>query len=559
MKSNTTAATADTPRKRPAPITETDAGQSNTVQGFDSRNHAKRKPQDEVLPLPHALGVEKAVLSVMFQYPEVADDYPRLCADHFHMPAHRIIFERIKSIRADGREPELVSFIQGLISTGRLDEVGGTAAITDIYGYQPSPSYFAEHIEILREHRLRRQMIAQGDLLKRAAYESGDAVELSEAIRDAGKLDTEAAGKTDSRIVEGVLSFPTEIPAELVLLGNAWMRPGDIGTFISSAGNGKSVAMTQAPMAWGLGLPYLGIRPSRPLRVLHFTGEDDEVTIGQCREGFLEHSEVITGRQLSAADLAPLDSMLRTEFSREHVGPRFHSHLARLLREHPADLVVINPLLSYIGGEIVACASEWLRAGLMPILQQFDCAALIASHTPKLSKDGWDNTDDTYSAIGGGEMANIPRTILTLRPTAADGLSVLKVSKRQTTGWKDTEGNFTTSYFVRRTNDPTRPAWLPVDSDEAQELLDATKGNGGSAKGNRKVTVEHVTDALESGDMQRQALIDWLMRECICSDRPARDAITEATNQGLVRSYTEANPRGGKPLRWFALNREEIQ
>jgi hypothetical protein len=59
--------------------------------------------------------------------------------------------------------------------------------------------------------------------------------------------------------------------------------------------------------------------------------------------------------------------------------------------------------------------------------------------------------------------------------------------------------------------------------------------------------------------MQRQALIDWLMRECICSDRPARDAITEATNQGLVRSYTEANPRGGKPLRWFALNREEIQ
>lgn len=391
----------------------------------------------------------------------------------------------------------------------------------------------------------------------RNALDSGE--DTDAIVREYVAIDAESDEKANSRIVEGVLSFPTEVPPELVLLGNAWMRPGDIGTFISSAGNGKSVAMTQGPMAWGLGLPYLGIRPARPLRVLHFTGEDDEVTIGQCREGFLEHSEAITGRQLSLADLAPLDSMLRTEFSREHVGPRFHSHLARLLREHPADLVIINPLLSYIGGEIVACASEWLRAGLMPILQQFDCAALIASHTPKLARDGWENTDDTYSAIGGGEMANIPRTILTLRPTAAEGLSVVKVSKRQTTGWKDAEGNFTTSYFVRRTNDPTRPAWLPVDSDEAQELLDASKDNSGSGKGGKKATVGHVTDALATGDMQRQALIDWLMRECRCSDRPARDAITEATNQGLVRSYTEANPRGGKPLRWFALNREEIQ
>ena len=112
-------------------------------------------------------------------------------------------------------------------------------------------------------------------------------------------------------------------------------------------------------------------------------------TIGQCREGFLEHTEAITGRQLSAADLEPLDLMLRIEFCREHVGLRFHPHLAALLREESADLVIINPLLSYIGGEVVAEASTWLRAGLMPILQEHKCAALIAHHTPKLAKDGW--------------------------------------------------------------------------------------------------------------------------------------------------------------------------
>lgn len=158
-------------------------------------------------------------------------------------------------------------------------------------------------------------------------------------------------------------------------------------------------------------------------------------------------------------------------------------------------------------------------------------------------------------------MANIPRAIITLRPTAADGLSVLKVSKRQTTGWKDANGDFTTSYFIKRTNDPTRPAWLPVDSDEAQELLDTSKGNSGTGKGGRKVTAEHVMAALATGDMQRQALVNWLMRVCKCSDRTAADAIKEVLGdgRGCVKTYTEPNPRGGHELRWFALKREEAQ
>lgn len=399
-------------------------------------------------------------------------------------------------------------------------------------------------------HRLKRRRIL-ADRIARAINADEQTDGLLDELR---AIEAEGEAASDSMIVAGVLDFPTDVPAETVLLGNGWLRRGDIATFISTAGNGKSVAVTQAAMAWGIGLQYLGIRPARPLRILLFSGEDDPVTIGQCREGLLEHSQAITGSELSAADLKPLDDMLRTEFCREHVGPRFHTHLARLLREQPADLVIINPLLSYIGGEIVACASEWLRAGLMPTLQQFDCAALVAHHTPKLSADGWQNTDDTYSAIGGGEMANIPRTVLTLRPTAADGLSVVKASKRQTTGWKDADGRFSASYFVRRSDNPERPAWLPVDTDEAADLLDASKAASGTGKGNRKVTVEHVTEPLATGAMQRQALIEWISRACSpCSDKTASTAIIEAERAGAVSSFTEPNPNGGKPIKWLCL------
>jgi hypothetical protein len=356
-----------------------------------------------------------------------------------------------------------------------------------------------------------------------------------------------------SMIVWGVNSFPTTVPPETVILGNAWLRRGDIAHLISTAGAGKSVAMIQAAMAWALGLPYLGIRPSQPLRILLFSGEDDRVTLGQCRDGFLEHSEAITGQKLTMKDLESLDSMLRTEFSREHVGDRFHTHLARLLTETPADLVIVNPLLSYVGGEIVACASDFLRAGLMPVLQQNDCAALLAHHTGKMSKDGWDNTDDIYSGIGGGEVANVPRTILVLRPTTAEGLSVVKVCKRKTTGWKDASGNFTTSYFVKQSKDPELPAWIPVSHDEAQELVSGSKSKGSSGNNRRKVMPGDVVEALIGGPMNRQDLIASLRRTCDCSEKPAKEAIDSAEFDELVSSFLEKNPHGGKEIKWFRL------
>ncbi len=405
---------------------------------------------------------------------------------------------------------------------------------------------------VLQHHRTRRK------------WELGQAIKAAtETGQPAGKLaaelaELEAGGddKNQSLIVRGVNSFPTEIPLESVILGDGWIRKGDIATFISTAGAGKSVATVQAPMAWGIGLPYLGIKPPRPLRILLFSGEDDETTIGQIREGFIENSEALTGRKLSARDLEPLDRNLRIEFAREYVGPRFHSHLAGLIKSDPVDLVIINPLLSYVGGEIVAMASDFLRAGLMPILQEHGCASLIAHHTGKMAKDGWENTDDTYSAIGGGEMANIPRTILTLRPTPADGLFVLRVSKRQTTGWKDSDGRFTNSYFVRRTNDPTRPAWLPVESDEAEEMLGEAKGK--STKGReKKVKLEDVLSPLRTGDMERQALMEWICRKTGCSDKTAFKAIDAAGRDEEIESYFQPNPNGGKAVKWFKLPQGE--
>lgn len=114
-----------------------------------------------------------------------------------------------------------------------------------------------------------------------------------------------------SHVFRGINQYPTSPPEEENILGDGWLRKGDLATLISTAGAGKSVAMIQAAIAWGLGLPYFGIRPPRPLRILLFSGEDDGISIGQCREGLLENSEAITGRKLTSDDLLPLNDLLR--------------------------------------------------------------------------------------------------------------------------------------------------------------------------------------------------------------------------------------------------------
>lgn len=435
-------------------------------------------------------------------------------------------------------------------------EEGRRAFIDCTQTYAPEPPNCARLIESITRHYKVRERWRIGLRLLECAGDESDSIATATRL---ATLEDATARKPASMIVWGVNDFPTETPPEDVILGNGWLRRGDIANLISTAGAGKSVAVIQAAIAWGLGLPYLGITPPRPLRILLFSGEDDKVTLGQCREGLKQYADVITGRDLTESDLEPLKETVRTEFIREHVGMSFHTQLARLLREEPADLVIINPLLSYIGGEIVANASEWLRGGLMPVLQTHDCAALIAHHTNKMGAKGWDEIDDTYSAIGGSEMANIPRSILTLRPTPAPGLSVVTVSKRQTTGWRDEAGNFETKFYVQRSGNPERPAWIPIPPTDAEEMIAEAKPEKKEAGASKKAPPEKVAEIVNNSrsEVSRKDLIARTANYCDCKHRTAQDAVVEAERKGLIVSTSKPTGHGGQKEKFYTLGTDQ--
>lgn len=168
---------------------------------------------DPTRSLPHALGPEKSILSTMLQDPQefiaVAIE-EKLTPSHFYIPAHASVFETLLEIHDAGGAVELVSLVQYLLDRGRLDRVGGPAALTDLYTYSPSSGSFRQHLAMVRDKFILRSLIHVANETTAAAYDAPEAAaELLDtteaailAIRDTGE--TGNAG-TIHDAVNGVL------------------------------------------------------------------------------------------------------------------------------------------------------------------------------------------------------------------------------------------------------------------------------------------------------------------------------------------------------------------
>lgn len=139
----------------------------------------KTETDDVTRALPHAVGMEKSILSTMLQDPQ---EFIPLAMEegiterYFYLPNHAALFAIMVERFANGKEIELVSLIQHLIDTGKLDRMGGPSAVTDIYTYAPSPSQFRAHIASLREKFTAREILRIGNEAAAAVYDEPESV-----------------------------------------------------------------------------------------------------------------------------------------------------------------------------------------------------------------------------------------------------------------------------------------------------------------------------------------------------------------------------------------------
>ncbi|WP_018968731.1 replicative DNA helicase [Rubritalea marina] len=113
--------------------------------------------------LPNAIGPEKSLLSSMLQDPAeyvMKAEEMGLTPEHLYHPSHQTLYRVIKEISDGSGAIELVSLTQKLMDQGVLENIGGAAALTEIYTYAPTAAHFEHHLGIVKDKYILRNVIS---------------------------------------------------------------------------------------------------------------------------------------------------------------------------------------------------------------------------------------------------------------------------------------------------------------------------------------------------------------------------------------------------------------
>jgi hypothetical protein len=114
-----------------------------------------------------------------------------------------------------------------------------------------------------------------------------------------------------------------------------------------------------------------------------------------------------------------------------------------LLEHHRPDLLRINPLQAYLGGDIknAEVTASFLRNGLNPLLAKYQCGANIVHHTPKTNfrdTKEWKASDWMYAGAGSADITNWCRAALIIDPTSNPNVFKFIAAKRASRiGWQN--------------------------------------------------------------------------------------------------------------------------
>jgi hypothetical protein len=277
------------------------------------------------------------------------------------------------------------------------------------------------------------------------------------------------------RLDELVAHAPDD-PAVL-LCGRYLCRGGGL-LLVGPTGIGKSSLAMQMMILWALGRLAFGIKPTRPLKSLLIQAENDDGDLAEIRDG------VIKGLKLTDTEKASAMKLVVVVREDVRTGWRFFAETVRpLLTEHRPDMLWIDPVLAYLGGEanLQKDVSGFLRNQLNPLLREFDCGGVMVHHTNKppsgREKPDWSGGDFAYLGGGSAEWANWPRAILAVRSLGSHSVFELRAAKRGgRLGWTEADGE-TKSFtkLIAHANEPGVICWREADASEIPETKKAKR------------------------------------------------------------------------------------
>lgn len=244
---------------------------------------------------------------------------------------------------------------------------------------------------------------------------------------------------------------------------------------IGPSGIGKSVLLFQLACLLALGRSMFGITPVRPLRVLLLQAENDIGDLAEMVQG------VASALVFDAfhTDFETLNRNVKIITDRSHTGENFCRWMGREISRFEADMVLVDPLLSYAGIDVSRQdqCSKFCRQWLDPILSDTGAALIGSHHTgkPKPIRDTrlWTPIEYAYAGLGSSELVNWARAIIVIVPHAdAYELKLLKRGTRA--GATHPDGTPTCSILMKQSDG--KLWWEQVQPPEAESKNEQLKG-----------------------------------------------------------------------------------
>jgi RecA-family ATPase len=330
------------------------------------------------------------------------------------------------------------------------------------------------------------------------------------------------------------------------LLGKRWICRGGSALWVGSSGLGKSVLCMQAAITWAIAESFFGINPhGEGLKSLIIQAENDEGDVAESVQGVFKAMN-LTDKQKELV-------MARVIIVRDctSTGEKFVDRVRRLVEKYKPDLVWIDPLLAFIGGDLSSqeTASAFLRNMLNPLSLSAGFAWMLIHHTPKPVKEGngYQGADKAYSGFGSSELTNWARSVLTLAPCGedADGkriyrLEVTKRGKRSNLNCKGIIAQNAVQPHANLRHSDVGLAWIAADEPERKTA------------GRPEIVVNFedykhiVAKGISAGDLQ-----SCIRNKSKVGHTKSRDLTAAWESEGLIKNT------GTEKAKKYVLNEEQ--
>ena len=163
---------------------------------------------DDLKTPPHSAEAERGIIGSILLDTQFGEDARvldlcqarGLTPDSFYEPRNRILYDTFREMNGGSTPIDAVTLLDRLRATGRLEEIGGVAAIQSLLDNTPTSAHAEYYIDIVRQKHLLRTMIQRARETEAKCFDESSAANADILLGEVEKNFLEIGGSSSVRV-----------------------------------------------------------------------------------------------------------------------------------------------------------------------------------------------------------------------------------------------------------------------------------------------------------------------------------------------------------------------